>query len=56
MELEWAIAAVVIAVLSPVFGHFEAKAPLWKRMARWLVYLAVLLVVELLAGRQRTWI
>ncbi len=39
------VAAVVIAVLSPLFGHFEAKAPVWTRMARWLVYLAVLGVV-----------
>lgn len=36
------VAAVVITVLSPLFGHFEAKAPMWTRMARWLVYLALL--------------
>ncbi|WP_103341447.1 hypothetical protein [Amycolatopsis sp. CA-126428] len=56
MELEWAIAAVVITVLSSLFGHFEAKAPLWTRITRWLVYLAVLLVVELLTGRPWTWV
>jgi hypothetical protein len=35
-------AAVVIAVLSPLFGHFEAKSPVWRRMARWLVYQGIL--------------
>ena len=56
MELEWMVAAVVIAVLAPLFGHFEAKAPMWIRIARFLGYLAVLGVVELAAGRPWTWL
>lgn len=56
MELEWMVAAVVVAVLSPLFGHFEAKAPMWTRMARWMVYLAILLTLGLVAGRPWTWL
>jgi hypothetical protein len=50
VQWEWIIAAALIAVLSPLFGHFEARSPVWTRMARWLIYLAVLLVVELTVG------
>jgi hypothetical protein len=56
VELEWMTAAVVIAVLSPLFGHFEAKSPVWRRMARWLVYQRILGVVALTAGRPWTWV
>ncbi|WP_439659419.1 hypothetical protein ACSHWB_44750 [Lentzea sp. HUAS TT2] len=56
MKLEWMAAAVLIAVLSPLFGHFEDRSPVWTRMARWLVYLAVLFAVEQLLGRPWTWV
>lgn len=49
-------AAVVIAVRSPVFGHFEARAPMWTRMARSLVYLAILGVVAPTVRRPWTWV
>jgi hypothetical protein len=55
VERERLTAAVVIAVLSPVFGHFETKAPLWRRMAQWLGYLAMFGAVGLLVGRPWTW-
>jgi hypothetical protein len=32
---------VIIAVLTPTFGHFETVRPLWTRIARWLAYLTV---------------
>jgi hypothetical protein len=56
MHLEWLAAAAVIAALSPLFGHFEAKSPLWTRIARWLIYLAILLVIDVTVGRPWTWI
>jgi hypothetical protein len=56
MELEWVVATVVVAVFPPLFGHFEAKAPMWTRMTRWLAYLAVLGVIEVVAGRPWTWV
>jgi hypothetical protein len=56
VEAEWMTAAVMIAVLSPLFGHFEAKAPVWTRMTRWLVYLAILGAIALTVGRPWTWV
>jgi hypothetical protein len=56
VEWEWIVAAVLIAVLSPLFGHFEAKSPVWTRMVRWLIYLAILLVIDLTVGRPWTWV
>lgn len=54
MALEWMIAAIVIAVLTPLFGHFEAKVHVWRRVARWLAYLAVLFILEQTVGRPWT--
>jgi hypothetical protein len=47
---------VLVVVLSSLYGHFEAKAPVWTRMARWLTYLAVLFAVQHLAGGPWTWV
>jgi hypothetical protein len=54
MSAEWLISAIVIAVCSPVFGHFESVRPLWTRPARWLVYLAITGLLGLTAGRPWT--
>jgi hypothetical protein len=41
LALEWFICAVFIVVATPMFGHLETVRPVWVRIARWLVYLAV---------------
>ncbi len=56
MSAEWLTAAVVIAVLTPAFGHFESVRPLWTRIARWLIYLAVTAVIGATAGRPWTFV
>jgi hypothetical protein len=56
LGLEWLISAVIIAVCSPAFGHFETVRPLWTRIARWLVYLAVTGVLGVTVGRPWTFI
>jgi hypothetical protein len=56
VEWEWITAAVLIAVLSPLFGHFEAESAVWTRVTRWLIYLAILLAVEHTVGPPWTWI
>jgi hypothetical protein len=38
---EWLLSAVIIAIATPVFGHFESVRPTWGALARWLAYLAV---------------
>ncbi|MEU8001458.1 hypothetical protein AB0B66_09895 [Catellatospora sp. NPDC049111] len=54
MSLEWLLSAVIIAVCSPTFGHFESVRPLWTRVARWLAYLAVTGVLGASVGRPWT--
>ena len=56
MAAEWLTCAVIIAVASPAFGHFETVRPLWTRVARWLVYLAVTAVIGATAGRLYTFL
>lgn len=54
MALEWLICAVIIAVCSPTFGHFETVRPLWTRIIRWLAYLAVTGLLGATVGRPWT--
>jgi hypothetical protein len=56
MAAEWLTAAVLIGVLSPSFGHFETVRPLWTRVARWMLYLAVAAVLGLTVGRPWTFV
>jgi hypothetical protein len=54
MATEWLLSAVIIAVLTPAFGHFETVRPLWTRIARWLAYLAVAGLLGATIGRPWT--
>ncbi len=54
MEWEWALSAVLIAVLSPTFGRFEDVRPTWTRVLRWLIYLAVTGLLGVTVGRPWT--
>ena len=54
MAAEWLLAAVIIAIATPAFGHFETVRPLWIRIVRWLAYLAVSGVLGATVGRPWT--
>jgi hypothetical protein len=54
MAVEWLTAAIVVAVLSPAFGHFETVRPTWTRIARWLAYLTIAGILGATAGRPWT--
>jgi hypothetical protein len=56
MATEWLLAAVIIAVLTPAFGHFETIRPLWTRIVRWLAYLAVTGLLGATVGRPWTFV
>lgn len=56
MDLEWSLCAVIIAVLSPAFGHFETVRPTWTRTVRWLAYLVVTGLLGATVGRPRTFV
>src|SRR3954462_8283297 len=53
---EWFISAVLIAVASPTFGHFETVRPVWTRVARWLVYLGITGLIGATLGRPWTFV
>jgi hypothetical protein len=48
---EWLSCAIIIAVCSPAFGHFETVRPLWTSVLRWLVHLAITAVIGVTLGR-----
>jgi hypothetical protein len=48
------LSAVIIAVLTPAFGHFETVRPTWTRIVRWLAYLAVTGILGATVGRPLT--
>ncbi|HEY4036028.1 MAG TPA: hypothetical protein VGL94_18880 [Ktedonobacteraceae bacterium] len=52
MSLEWFLCAVIIAVGSTAFGHFERGTSLPKRLARWFGFL---LITGLLSFVGRPW-
>jgi hypothetical protein len=56
MAAEWLTCAIVIAVCSPAFGHFETVRPLWTRIARWPAHLAVTGTIGAFAGRPWTFV
>ena len=51
MALEWLLSAVVIAIATPVFRHFETVRPAWMRIVRWLAYLAITGLLGATVGR-----
>jgi hypothetical protein len=54
MAAEWLLSAVIIAIATPAFGHFEMVRPTWTRIVRWLAYLAVTGVLGATVGRPWT--
>ena len=56
VSTEWLASALVIAIASPAFGHFETVRPLWTRIARWLAYLAVTGILGATVGRPWTFV
>ena len=54
MELEWLLAAIIIGVASPAFGHFETVRPTWMRITRWLIYLGMAGLLGVTVGRPWT--
>jgi hypothetical protein len=51
---DWLVWAVIIAVATSVFGHFETVRPMWLRIARWLAVVAVTGALVGTAGRPWT--
>jgi hypothetical protein len=51
MAAEWLISALLIAICSPAFGHFETVRPVWTRIVRWLAYLGVTGLLGATVGR-----
>jgi hypothetical protein len=51
---EWLLSALLIAIATPAFGHFETVRPTWTRILRWLAYLAVTGVLGVTVGRPWT--
>jgi hypothetical protein len=39
--LEWFVSAMLAAIGITVFGHFEEKTPLWRRLSKWAFYFGV---------------
>jgi hypothetical protein len=51
---EWLLSALIIAIATPTFGHFETGRPTWTRVLRWFAYLAVTGVLGVTFGRPWT--
>jgi hypothetical protein len=51
---EWLLSALIIAIATPTFGHFETVRRTWTRIVRWLAYLAVTGVLGATVGRPWT--
>ena len=51
MSLEWFFASVIVAAGSTVFGHFEEKTPLWRRLSKWAIYLGLTALLSRKPGR-----
>ena len=54
MASEWLPSAVLIAIATPAFGHFETVRPTWTRIVRWLAYGAVTGLLGATVGRPWT--
>jgi hypothetical protein len=51
---EWLLSALIIAIATPGFGHFETVRQTWTRILRWFAYLAVTGVLGATVGQPRT--
>jgi hypothetical protein len=51
---EWFLSALIIAIATSTFGHFETVRPTWTRILRWFAYLAVTGVLGVTVGRPWT--
>ena len=51
MGLEWFVSAVLAAVGITVFGHFEEKTPVWRRLSKWALYFGVTAALPRRPGR-----
>jgi hypothetical protein len=51
---EWLLSALIIAIATPTFGHFETVRPTWTRILRWFDFLAVTGVLGVTVGRPWT--
>jgi hypothetical protein len=56
LSTEWLVSALIVAVATPAFGHFETVRPLWTRIARWLVYLGITGLLGVTVGRPWTFV
>jgi len=56
MAAEWLTSAILIAVLTTGFGHFESVRSWWARITRWLAYLAVTGMLARWTGRPWTFL
>jgi putative effector of murein hydrolase len=54
VTLEWFLSAVIVAVATPTFGHFETMRPTWVRIVRWLAYLGITGLLGATVGRPWT--
>lgn len=48
---EVAVVAVIFAVGNIVFGHFEERTPRWRRLLKFLVFIAIVTGLSALLGR-----
>jgi hypothetical protein len=56
MAAGWLTSAILIAVLTTGFGHFETVRPWWRRIIRWLPYLAITGLIGATARRPWTFL
>ena len=51
MWFELFLAALLIAIGSITFGHFEERRPLWRRLLKLVIYLGLTALLSWTAGR-----
>jgi hypothetical protein len=56
MSLEWFVSAVLAATGLTVFGHFEEKTPLWRRLSKWAFYFGMTGALSRWPGRHWTFV
>jgi hypothetical protein len=56
MSLEWFVSAVLAATGLSVFGHFEGKTPLWRRLSKWAFYFGMTGAFSRWPGRPWTFV
>ena len=51
MYFDLFLAATLLATGSMIFGHFEEKTPLWRRLSKMVMYLGVTALLSWTVGR-----